>query len=172
VILRGAAGIAGHFGHMMLDLDGELCICGSHGCLETRFSSRAIEADYFAHMHRAACTTLSLGSEGQIPSTEAIFRASAHGDESARRVLDRALPYLTAALVSLLHIFDPEVLVLGGNIAAAGEALLGPLRGAVAQHSRRMLGRDVHLLLQSAGPYGGVLGAAGLIFLKERLLKV
>ncbi|MGC2195883.1 MAG: ROK family protein [Terriglobales bacterium] len=172
VILHGAAGIAGHFGHMTIDLQGGLCMCGNHGCLETRFSSRAIEADYFAHMHRAAATMLSLGSEGQPPSTEAILQAAVKGDESARCVLDHALEYLSAAVVSLLHIFDPEVLVVGGNIATAGEQLLAPLRSAVAQHTPRMLGREVPIVLQTAGGYGGVLGAAGLIFLQQELLKV
>lgn len=170
VILHGAAGIAGHFGHMTIDLHGGLCICGNHGCLETRFSSRAIEADYFAHLHRAAAATLCVGSEGQTPSTEAIFQAAAKGDESARRVLDRALEYLIAAVVSLLHIFDPEVLILGGNIATAGDQLLVPLRSALAQHTHRMLGREVPIVFQSVMGYGGVLGAAGLVFLHQQLL--
>ena len=61
VILRGASGAAGHLGHMTLDLHGGLCICGNRGCVETRFSSRAIESDYLAHLHRAAPTKLSLG---------------------------------------------------------------------------------------------------------------
>ncbi len=172
VILHGTAGIAGHFGHMTIDLQGGLCICGNYGCLETRFSSRAIEADYFAHLHRAAATTLSLGSEGQPPNTETIFQAAAKGDESARRVLDRALEYLTAAVVSLLHIFDPELLILGGNIAAAGDQLLVPLRSVVARRSQGMLGREVPIVLQTALGYGGVLGAAGLIFLQQQLLKI
>jgi glucokinase len=170
VILHGATGIAGHFGHMTVDLQGGLCICGNHGCLETRFSSRAIESDYFAHLHRAASATLSV-SEGQTPSTEAIFQAAANGDESARRVLDRALEYLIAAVVSLLHMFDPEVLILGGNIATAGEQLLAPLRSAVARQTNRMLGREVPIVFQSAIGYGGVLGAAGLVFLHQQLLE-
>ncbi len=172
VILHGAAGIAGHFGHMTVDLRGGLCMCGNQGCLETRFSSRAIEADYFAHVHRAAAPKLSAGDEGKILSTEGIFQAAANGDESARRVLDRALEYLTAAVVSLLHIFDPEVLIVGGNIALADEALLVPLRFAVTRHTHRMLGREVPIVLQTAVGYGGVLGAAGLIFLHQKLLKL
>jgi glucokinase len=172
VILHGATGIAGHFGHMTIDLQGGLCICGNHGCLETRFSSRAIEADYFAHLHRAASATLCVGSEGQTPSTEEIFHAAANGDESARRVLDRALEYLIAAVVSLLHMFDPEVLILGGNIATAGEQLLAPLRSAVTQQTHRMLGREVPIVSQSAIGFGGVLGAAGLVFLHQQLLEL
>ena len=172
IILHGTAGIAGHFGHMTVDPYGSLCMCGNRGCLETRFSARAIEADYFAHMHRAAKTTLSFGSEGQIPNTEAIFQAAANGDESARRVLDRAVEYLSAAVVSLLHIFDPEVLILGGNIATAGEALLGPLRTAITNNSQGMLGREVPIVLQTRVGYGGVLGAAGLIFLQQNIVNI
>jgi glucokinase len=115
---------------------------------------------------------LSLGRDGQTPSTEAIFQAAFNGDESARRVLDRSLKYLTAAVVSLLHIFDPEVLIVGGNIAVAGEPLLAPLRSAVAQQTRRMLGREVPIVLQTVTGYGGVLGAAGLVFLQQRLLQL
>jgi len=165
VILHGAAGIAGHFGHMTVDVHGGLCMCGNHGCLETLFSARAIESDYFAHLHRAASTTLTAGRDGHIPDTEAIFRAAANGDESAQCVLERAFEYLGTAVVSLLHAFDPEVLILGGSIARAGEQVLGPVRAAIAKNGCEMLGREVPVVLQGAVGYGGVLGAAGLIFL-------
>jgi glucokinase len=171
-ILRGASGAAGHLGHMTLDLHGGLCICGNRGCVETRFSSRAIESDYLAHLHRAAPTKLSLGESGQPPSTEAIFRAAAEGDESARCVIHRALEYLTGAVVSVLHIFDPEVLIIGGNIAEAGPQLLAPIRDQVAQRTRILLGREIPIVFQSQVGYGGVAGAAGLVFLQQGLLKI
>ena len=171
-ILRGASGAAGHLGHMTLDLHGGLCICGNFGCVETRFSSRAIESDYQAHLHRAAAAKLSSGKGGHPPSTEAIFRAAAEGDESARRVLDRAFEYLTAAIVSYLHIFDPEVLILGGNIAEAGAQLLSPIRDEVARRTRILLGREVPIVFQSRVGFGGVAGAAGLVFMQQQLLKI
>jgi glucokinase len=171
-ILRGASGAAGHLGHMTLDLHGGLCICGNRGCAETRFSSRAIESDYLTHLHRAAPTSLSLGSAALPPSTEAIFRAAAEGDESARCVLDRAFEYLTAAVVSVLHIFDPEVLIIGGNIAEAGAQLLSPIRDEVARRTRILLGREVPIVFHSQVGFGGVAGAAGLVFLQQRLLEI
>jgi len=171
-ILRGASGAAGHLGHMTLDLHGGLCICGNRGCVETRFSSRAIESDYSAHLHRAAPTKLSFGQGGQPPSTEAIFRAAAEGDESARCVIDRALEYLTGAVVSVLHVFDPEVLIIGGNIAEAGLQLLAPIQDEVAQRTRILLGRGIPIVFQSLIGYGGVAGAAGLVFLQQGLLTI
>ena len=171
-ILRGASGAAGHLGHITLDLHGGLCICGNYGCVETRFSSRAIESDYMAHLHRAASAKLSFDRAGEPPSTEAIFRAAAEGDESARYVIDHALEYLTAAMVSFLHVFDPEVLIIGGNIAEAGPQLLEPIREQVARRTRILLGRDIPIVFQSVIGYGGVAGAAGLVFLQQELLTI
>jgi glucokinase len=172
VIVRGASGAACHLGHVTFDIRGGLCICGNYGCLETCFSSRAIESAYFAHIHRASPTLLSLDEAGRVPSTEAIFQAAADGDPSARRVLDLALESLTAALVSFLHVFDPELLILGGNIAAAGPQLLAPFEEEVARRTRVLLGRKVPIVFQSTGGYGGVAGAAGLVFLEQQLLTI
>ncbi|MFZ0200137.1 MAG: ROK family protein [Candidatus Sulfotelmatobacter sp.] len=172
VIVRGASGAACHLGHVTLDIRGGLCICGNYGCLETCFSSRAIESSYFAHIHRASPTRLSVDDGGRVPSTEAIFQAAADGDPSARRVLDLAFDALTAALVSFLHIFDPELLILGGNIAAAGPQLLTPLQEEVARRTSVLLGRKVPIVFQGTGGYGGVAGAAGLVFLQQRLLTI
>jgi glucokinase len=171
-ILQGATGAAGHLGHTTIDPQGGLCICGNYGCIETHFSSRAIESDYWAHMHRAAPTTLSMGSTGEVPNPEAIFRAAAAGDNCARYVVDRALEYLAAALVSFLHTFDPEVFILGGNMVAAGPQLLAPIQDKIARRTRTLLGREVPIVFQKMVGYGGVAGAAGLVFLKQNLLAI
>jgi glucokinase len=170
--VRGASGAACHFGHVTLDLRGGLCICGNYGCLETCFSSRAIESAYSAHIHRASPTRLTLDDAGRVPTTEAIFQAAAEGDPSARRVLDLAFESLAAALVSFLHVFDPELLILGGNIAAAGPQLLAPLQEEVERRTSVLLGRKVPIVIPNSVGYGGVAGAAGLVFLQQRLLTI
>ena len=75
-------------------------------------------------------------------------------------------------MVSFLHIFDPEVLIIGGNIAEAGPQLLAPIREQVARRTRILLGRDVPIVFQSVIGYGGVAGAAGLVFLQQKLLTI
>jgi glucokinase len=172
VILHGAGGIAGHFGHIISDNEGGLCMCGNRGCLETVFSSRAIEADYFSHIHRAVSTSQAVNARGEVPRSEAIFQAAQNGDESARRVIDRAMEHLSASIVSLLHILDPELVVIGGNMAAADDQLLSPIRRAISTRSACMMGREVPVTLQSAVGYGGVLGAAGLVFLHQHMLSL
>jgi glucokinase len=111
-------------------------------------------------------------SDGKVPNAKAIFESAFEGDECARRVLDRALEYLAAAVVSLFHVFDPEMLIIGGNMAAADDQLVKPLKCIVADRSRRMMGREVPIVSQSSIGYGGVLGAAGIVFLNQQLLKI
>ena len=172
VMLRGATGAGGQLGHVTADPRGELCICGNYGCLETHFSSRAIESAYWAHLHRAARTQLSLDGAGRPPDTETIFRAAGEGDECARYVIERGLEHLAAAIISFFHTFDPEVLILGGNIASAGPALIAPIKEKIACRSRILLGREVPIVFQKTIGYGGVAGAAGLVFLQQGLLKI
>ncbi|HET6175572.1 MAG TPA: ROK family protein [Candidatus Sulfotelmatobacter sp.] len=172
VILQGAHGAAGHLGHTTIDPRGGLCICGNYGCLETYFSSRAIESDYWAHIHRAAPTKLSISHTGEVPNPEAIFRAAAEGDECARYVVDRALEYLGSALVSFLHTFDPEIFILGGNIVAAGPHLIAPIQEQISRRTKILLGREIPIVFQKIIGYGGVAGAAGLVFLKQNLLAI
>jgi glucokinase len=171
-MLSGAGGAAGHLGHVTVNPRGGLCVCGNYGCLETYFSARAIESDYLAHVHRAAPTKLSVSNTGQLPDTEAIFRAANEGDPCARYVVDRALDYLGAALVSFLHTFDPEIFILGGNIAAAGPALIAPIQDKIANQTKILLGREVPIVFQKIIGFGGVAGAAGLVFLQQRLLAI
>jgi glucokinase len=172
VILHGASGAAGHLGHITIDPRGGLCICGNYGCLETLFSSRAIESDYWAHMHRAAPVKLSTNGSVEVPNPEAILRAAADGDECARHVVDRALEYLGAALVSFLHTFDPEIFILGGNMVAAGPQMIAPIQDKIAHRTKILLGREVPIVFQKIVGYGGVAGAAGLVFLRQNLLAI
>src|SRR4030095_2884388 len=103
-ILHGFSGAAGHLGHISMDLEGGLCICGNRGCLETRFSSRAIESDYFAHLHRGASALIEFEEMKDLPSVETIYKAAATGDPSASSVISRSTNYLAAALVSFVNI--------------------------------------------------------------------
>ena len=171
-MLRGIAGAGGHLGHITVDPQGGLCICGNYGCLETIFSSRAIESAYWAHLHRAAATQLSMDHTGRLPDTEAIFRAAADGDKCAQYVVDRALEHLGFAIVSFLHIFDPEILILGGNIAAAGPALIAQIQDRITLRTKILLARQVPIVFQKNVGYGGVAGAAGLVFVQQGLLKI
>lgn len=164
-VLRGHAGVAGHLGHMTVDPDGAQCACGNRGCLETVFSARAIEGEAWAAVHRGCASTLTrlFRQHPQLATCRTIFQAAAEGDELCRSIVNKAIGKLAAAIAGLLHIFDPELVILGGHVADAGAELLVPLQEQVWQRSRHLLGREVPLVEQQVADKSGIVGAAGLV---------
>jgi glucokinase len=164
-LLRGHRGGAGHLGHVTVDPDGAACACGNRGCLETVFSARAIEGEAWAAVHRGCASTLTslFGEQPQLATCRTIFQAAREGDELAGAIVSKAIRKLGAAVAGLLHIFDPELVILGGHVADAGADLLLPLQEEVWSRSRRLLGREVPLMEQQVADKSGIVGAAGLV---------
>jgi glucokinase len=144
-----------------MDPDGPLCICGNRGCLETLFSARAIESEAFAAIHRGVESRLS-ACQSKVPTCAEVFALAAQGDAVARDIVDRATYVLGAALAGLAHVLDPEMIILGGQISAAGDALLEPLRKDVGWRARCLLRRDVPVVRSKLVDPSGVIGAAAL----------
>ena len=157
-ILRGATGVAGHLGHMTVDADGEPCICGNRGCLETVFSAKAIEAAAYSISHRGVASRI----QGPI-TCEQVFALAAEGDAAARGIIDRATRVLAGAIAGLVLAVDPEVVILGGQIVQAGPALLDPLTAEIRSRTRLMLRREIAVVRSALSDPSGVLGAAALV---------
>ena len=163
-VLRGRSGVAGNMGHLTVNPHGAICACGNRGCLETVFSARAIEAEAWAAVHRGCDSVLTrlFREQPQLASCRTVFQAAREGDALAVAIVSRAIYNLGAALAGLLHIFDPEVVILGGQVADAGTDLLVPLQEEVWSRSRGLLGRDVPIVEQQVADKSGIIGAAGL----------
>ncbi|MBZ5577053.1 MAG: ROK family protein [Acidobacteriia bacterium] len=163
-LLRGHGGVAGNLGHLTVEPDGPPCACGNRGCLETVFSARAIEGEAWSAVHRGCDSTLTrlFRDQPQLATCRTIFQAAREGDELAGAIVSKAIRKLGAAVAGLLHVFDPELLILGGQVADAGADLLVPLREEVWTRSRGLLGRDVALVEQQVADRSGIVGAAGL----------
>jgi glucokinase len=164
-LLRGHTGVAGHLGHLTVEPDGPLCACGNRGCLETVFSARAIEGEAWAAVHRGCASTLTrlFREQPQLATCRTIFQAASEGDELSGSIVTRAIARLAAAIAGLLHVFDPEAVILGGHVADAGADLLIPLQEQVWERSRGLLGREVPLVEQEVADKSGIVGAAGLV---------
>ena len=159
-IMRGAGGVAGHLGHVTVDPNGGLCICGNRGCLETAFSARAIEAEAFAAIHRGVKTQLQ--GRGSPPSCSDIFECARKGDEVARIIVERATLILGSAIAGLVHVLDPEIVILGGQITLAGDFLLDPIQRELDWRTRYLLRRKVPIVRAQIAEPSGVVGAAAL----------
>jgi glucokinase len=164
-LLRGHAGVAGNLGHITVEPDGAICVCGSRGCLETVFSARAIEGEAGAAMHRGCPSVLTqlFRKQPQLVTCRTIFQAASEGDGLAQTIISKAIGKLGAALAGLLHVFDPELVILGGHVADAGADLMVPLQEEVWSRSRGLLGREVPLVEQEVADKSGIVGAAGLV---------
>jgi len=163
-LLRGHTGMAGHLGHITIEPEGALCACGNRGCLETVFSAIAIESEAWAAVHRGCASSLTrlFREQPQLASCRTVFQAAREGDAVSLAIVSRAIRRLGAALAGLLHVFDPELVIIGGRVADAGADLLEPLREEVWGRSRGLLGRDVPLVEQQVSDKSGIVGAAGL----------
>jgi glucokinase len=111
----GATGRAGELGHLPVFPEGEWCACGQRGCTETYASAAALSRRYSA-----------ASGIRDVPAQEVISRAAA-GDPIADAVFEDAITALGRALVSYVLLMDPELILIGGGMAASGTALLEPL---------------------------------------------
>jgi glucokinase len=162
-LLRGATGVGGHVGHLTIDPNGPVCICGNHGCLETIFSARAIESEAQAAAHRGCASVLSeMAREGIDLSCERVFEAARQGDPTAQHIVGRATRALGAAVAGLVHVFDPEVIILGGQISMAGDSLFQEVEREVWWRTWGLLRRHVPVVPPQVSDPSGVIGAAAL----------
>jgi glucokinase len=162
-LVRGASGTAGHFGHMTIDFNGRRCACGNYGCLEAYASGpnialrarEGIEAGC-----ESAITTLVGGDLSRI-TARTVYDAFVAGDEHAREVMLETARLLGAGVASIVNLYNPEMVVLMGGVAHAGEHLFAPLRAEV---KRRAFGVAVKACRIVPGELDspGVVGAAGV----------
>ena len=163
-LYRGAHGLAGELGHVTVVPDGALCDCGKRGCLEAYASGRSLgrraREAVAADPAGAEALVRLAGGPAAVEGPHVVAAAGA-GDPLARRLMDEAADYLGAALSVAACVLDPDVIILGGGVAAAGEVLFGPLRRALARDT--MPGVPVPRLVGAALGYdAGVVGAVAL----------
>lgn len=162
-LLRGASGAAAEFGHTIVEANGHPCNCGLRGCLEQYSSGQAIE-----RMAKEAVNSdqdsaiLSFSGSAERITAEHVAQAARNYDTAGVEVLRRAGRALGIGLSNLVNVFDPQVIVLGGSVAGAGEAFLGPARDTFNRMLGAQVRRPVRLDVSSLGADAGIIGAAAL----------
>ena len=143
-LLRGHLGRAGHLGHISLDADGARDIVGTPGSLEDAIGD----------------CTVARRSGGRFLSTALLLDAYRAGDPTAAAVWSRSVERLAVGISSLVNVLDPEVVVIGGGIARAGDALFNPLAAHLERVEWRPLGAGVAVVPAALGEFAGAFGAA------------
>lgn len=162
-VQTGAHGFAGEIGHMVVDPNGPPCPCGGRGCWE-----RFVSGGGLARLAREAALAGTLteavrraGGDPELVRGEHVTSAAADGDRGALDVVDELGWWLGLGLANLVAVLDPEVVVVGGGLARAGEMLLGPARRALATLVEGAKSRDeVPVVAAALGTRAGAIGAA------------
>lgn len=167
-LYRGTVGAAAELGHMVVDLDGPRCQgnCPSRGCIEAIASGTALSREGRAAAERAPASAIGRAlAEGHELDGKAITDAAAAGDEVAREVVALIGRRLGVAFASLANIFEPEVIVVGGGVMAAGELLLEPAREELLARALPPMSRTPVVAAQ-LGPRAGMIGAATMALIE------
>lgn len=164
-LYRGATGSGAELGHMVIDMDGPLCQgnCPNRGCLEALVSGAALvrEASRLAAEHPGSRLGRAL-ADGREVVGPLITELAHDGDEVAIEALTVLGSRLGVGIANIVNIFNPEVVIVGGGVIAAGELLLAPARAVVAERALPYL-RDVARIVPAHfGVEAGMVGAAAL----------
>lgn len=143
-LLRGHLGRAGHVGHITVDAGGEPDLVKTPGSLEDAIGE----------------CTVGRRTAGRFATTRDLVAAHRSGDADATQVWHRSIRDLAAGVASLINVVDPEAIVIGGGIAAAGEALFDPLRRELDRMEWRPTGDAVPLVPAALGEWAGAIGVA------------
>ncbi len=164
-LYRGVGGGAAELGHTIVLVDGELCHCGSRGCLEMYASGNALAR---AGMRRAASADLDpqsvlaeLRSRGELDGAQ-VARLAQEGYPGAVAAVDEVARWLGMGLVNLTNTFNPEMIVVGGGVSALGELLLRPARELVRELALSPNKDQVRVAAAALGNSAGLVGG-GLV---------
>lgn len=155
-VYRGVSTMAGEIGHLPMKPGGEPCNCGKHGCLETLASATAL-----ARMGSRAGLKSFRGDD--IPVTaEDVFRHVNLGNQAAIQIVDDMVDWLARGLAQAANLLNPDVIVIGGGVVQAGDALFTPLIRAFRQMALPRVADSCRLVPAKLGTHAGMLGAARL----------
>ena len=146
---HGHRGIAGEIGHVLVDEQGQICRCGNRGCLETLASGPALVA-------------LLRPSHGDGLTVERIIAMARDGDPGARRAIADAGRAVGQVVAGLCNLFNPEMVVVGGDLSTAGELLLDPLRESIDRYALPAATEQLEVVAGELGERANLLGALAL----------
>ncbi|MFF8277173.1 ROK family protein [Streptomyces lateritius] len=149
-VYRGPGGTAGEIGHITLDESGPVCRCGNRGCLETFAAARYV-------------LPLLQPGHGADLTMERVVQLAREGDPGCRRVVADVGRHIGSGIANLCNLLNPSRVVLGGDLAEAGELVLAPIRDSVSRYAIPSAARQLSLAPGALGGRAEVLGALALV---------
>lgn len=157
-IYRGKSGFAGEIGHMHMFDNDILCHCGKKGCLETEASGSALFRIVRERIDNGESSVLTRNNNKDI-TLEDIIEAINNEDPLCIDVVEKIGQNLGESVANLINIFNPELVVVGGLLAKAGEFLLQAVKISVRKYSLNLVNKDTRVCLSKLRERGGIIGA-------------
>lgn len=159
----GKSGFSGEFGHIMAFDNEIICHCGKKGCLETEASGSYIYRTFMEKINNGYTSLLSKKlSKNQEISLEDIINVALNEDMLAIELIEDVGNTLGKHIAGLINLFNPELVVIGGTIATAGDYLFLPLQSTIRKYSLNLMNKDTSIKLSKLGNKTGIIGACML----------
>ena len=160
----GKSGFAGEFGHAPFFDNEIICTCGKKGCLETEVSGIAIENKIASLIENGVNTILrEKYDKGEHIHIDDVIVAAKNDDNLSIELIEEAGEKIGKSIAFLINIFNPELVIIGGNLSKAGDYIMLPMKAATNKYSLNLVYKDTKFRLSQMGMYAGALGAAMLI---------
>ncbi len=158
----GASGFAGEFGHITIDPEGEPCVCGNIGCLETVASAPNIVRRTHERLRRDSTSSLSRLGLSQDFTAADVARAANDGDDFALLMIERTGRYIGTAVAAVINLLNIERIVLGGGVMEAGDLILNPIIREAGKRSFQPCFEATQIVAATLGTDAVPIGAAML----------
>jgi len=158
-IYRGATGSAGEIGHITIDENGPECSCGNRGCLEAMAGGRAIANRAIQAVSSGQRTLLALVDPLDQLNAHDVLAAAQRGDLLAQKIVADAGSHLGTAIASVVNLFNPSMVVVGGAVAQIGDLFLEPVRQTVHRRSLHAASQSVRITTALLGRRSTGMGA-------------
>lgn len=169
-LITGDNNSAGEFGHMTIDINGRKCTCGNTGCLESIAGGWAIaeRAQENISKNSAAGKLLLNLVNGDLKkiSTKIVSEGARQGDLLATEILQEAIVALTAGAVSIVNIFNPKKLILGGGVIEGIPNIIEILNRGISNRALKSASQSLEVMRGRLGADAGIIGAASLLFIR------
>ena len=165
-LYMGHKGFAGEIGHITIDRNGPTCNCGNFGCLEVMASGTAVARMAYERLSAGEPSSLLAAAGGNASEVGArmVAEAASSGDSLAQSLMAEVATNLGIGIVNLMHIFDPELIVIGGGMSQSLDILLPGINQEIQRRAMAHL-RDRRPVVRSElGDDVSLLGAAALVF--------
>jgi glucokinase len=156
-VFHGALGCAGEMGHMIIEHNGLPCNCGNKGCYEQYASASALVRNFKAKLINGE------SSKEEINALY-IFEAAKAGDDLANMVLEEFIKYLGTGIINLVHILNPQLIIIGGGVSFQGEYLSDKVQAYVKNLIMPSFQSCLSIKTAKLGNEAGIVGAAKIVF--------